>query len=400
MLGIATIARVITSIGNFAVPPLMPFLLRDLHLDHVQIGMLVSAFFVGAIVATALAGWLVDAYGVTLSLTLGQLIMGSFLVLASQTSSFSFTAAVLFLAGLGQGFVTPATTKAVMEWASENSRATAMGILMAGVPVGAAVSAAVLPALASSWNWQFSLALVGVTILISTAITSIGYRDFEGSLRSAPGLQHYTRHIRLVLGRSEILFLTTTSILLIIVQTAFVSYLVLFLTEGLTKTVTLAGLYLTVAHLGGACGRIGWGYVSDRWMGGDRRIVLGAIALVSAGAIFALDLLPAQAPPWVLVLVVLLFGVSGLGWAGLHLTSNAEKVDGRLVGTATSVSISLVLLGVITGPLIFGYLVDLTQSYSAAWQAMALIATVASVPLLFITPRGRPARLLMDKNKD
>jgi predicted MFS family arabinose efflux permease len=196
------------------------------------------------------------------------------------------------------------------------------------------------------------------------------------------------------------LFLTTTSILLIISQTAFTSYLVLFLTESLTKTVTLAGFCLTVAHLGGACGRIGWGYVSDRWMGGDRSIVLGTIALISAGAIFALDLLPAQAPPWILVLIVLLFGVSGLGWAGLHLTSNAEKVDGRLVGTATSVSISFVLLGVITGPLIFGYLVDLTRSYSFAWQAMALIAIVAIVPLLFIAPRDRLVRLPIGNNKD
>jgi ACS family hexuronate transporter-like MFS transporter len=61
------------------------------------------------------------------------------------------------------------------------------------------------------------------------------------------------------------------------------------------------------------------------------------------------------------------FGLTGLGWNALYLTRVGELPGRELAGMATGMSFAVSNIGAILGPPVFGYLVDVTGTYTVAW---------------------------------
>ncbi len=388
MVAVVTLVQVAIAMGNFAIPPLAPFLQADLHLSRMQVGTFVSALFLGAMLVSLPGGWLVDRLGSRRVLAVAQLVLGSFVVAMSQARSFPQLLLCTFIAGVGQGLASPAMTKAVITWAPEDSRATAMGIKQTGVTLGAALVAAILPTLAMISSWQQALVLVGLVVLASASVPLWAYRDLMVAAEPTPDPVGPERGWRQVLTDRNVLLISGTSILLLMVQFCFVSYMVLYLTERLAWTVTVAGLCLALGQMGGVGGRLGWGLFSDRLCKGWRRGILAVAAFLAAVTTWLLSLASAQTLPWIIFLIAMIFGFSALGWAGIQLTLVTELAGQKAAGTAAGLSVGLGYLGIISGPLLFGSLVDLTGSYSLGWQAAALVALLAMVPMLLVQEKS------------
>ena len=78
-----------------------------------------------------------------------------------------------------------------------------------------------------------------------------------------------------------------------------------------------------------------------------------------------------------------------IGWNGIFLTLVAEIAGSDRAGTATGISLSIGFLGILLGPPAFGYLVDKTGSYSAAWFLFFLMAALATSLMGFVRePHG------------
>lgn len=58
MVAIITLVQVTVAMGNFAIPPFAFFLQADLHLSRTQVGIFVSALFLGAMFVSLPGGWL------------------------------------------------------------------------------------------------------------------------------------------------------------------------------------------------------------------------------------------------------------------------------------------------------------------------------------------------------
>jgi cyanate permease len=61
-----------------------------------------------------------------------------------------------------------------------------------------------------------------------------------------------------------------------------------------------------------------------------------------------------------------------IGWGGLYATIAGELGGKELAGVATGVSSAILIIGVIIGPPLFGYIVDRTESFQIAWSVMAV----------------------------
>src|SRR5207248_4893449 len=70
------------SFGNQAISPLAPFLIRDLDISRFQIGLLVTATYIGALFVLIPAGGLSDQVGVRRLFLLGPIGAGVALALA------------------------------------------------------------------------------------------------------------------------------------------------------------------------------------------------------------------------------------------------------------------------------------------------------------------------------
>ena len=96
------------SFGNQAISPLAPFLLADLGLSKTGLGLVVSAFYLGAVLMLTPSGWASDRLGVRRMFLVGLLGVGVPLLLAAQV-------ALLPLLGCAGTKATPSTSQGKLE---------------------------------------------------------------------------------------------------------------------------------------------------------------------------------------------------------------------------------------------------------------------------------------------
>ncbi len=146
----------------------------------------------------------------------------------------------------------------------------------------------------------------------------------------------------------------------------------------------MAGVYLAVAQICAGGGRIAWGLVSDHLFGGERKIVLVIIGIITTVTTLAMSALTVTTPGWMLWATVGLIGLSVLGRHGVSMIFVAELGGKALAGTAAGVFATIAYLGIIVGPPVFGYIVDKTGSYSLAWVVFAIASALATGILLLV----------------
>jgi MFS family permease len=370
------------------VPTLAPFLQADLDLTRAQVGLFNSALMSGSLLAMFAAGWVVDARGERVALIGGNLVVGFFCVCVLATDSFPAALAVLFGAGIGGAFPTPAGSKAVMGWFPLHQRGTAMGIRQTGIPAGGALAAALLPAIALAAGWRVAVAAGGLACFLSAAICALAYRnppDEPDAATLRAGAQRMP--LRELLTRN-VLLLGLAGAVLTLGQFTLITYLALYLRETQGIPVAISATLLVLAQIAGAAGRILWGVGSDRLFGRRRKpALLLANGLAALGAL-ALGWLPAATPLWLLAPLVMLYAFNTLGWHGSWISLLVESAGTAQQGRTVGLGMSIMYPGIILLPPLFGWFVDRTHSWPWAWTLLAAIL-LAGMALLVPVREGR-----------
>lgn len=363
--------------------PLAPFLQEELNISRAQMGLFTSVVYTGTILFGALCGWLVDRFGIRRFLLLGPGIIGLFFIALANAPSYGIALILVFLGGLGYVFINPSAAKALTYWFSPETRATAIGLMKTGVPLGSAVGAAVLPSLALVLGWRNAVTVVALAVITIGILVTVLYR--ESPIRTPLEAQAFgLREFRRVLTNRSILLVGGMGITYTAIQLTVSTYLVLFLKEAVLLPVVIAGTYLTVAALSGAVGRVLWGIISDRVFGGKRKAVLIIIGLINATMLISITFWAAVLPWWPLYIMIAILGFACLGWNGIFITLLAEVGSKEQVGTAVGFGIAISGLGILFGPPLFGYIVDTTQSYATAWTVFGIGAVLGSSLVMLI----------------
>jgi len=194
ILALVTLAHALGALTALAVAPLAPFLLESLTLSRAQVGLLLPAVYLGGVLMALPAGWLTDRLGVRVALALGQLLVGTMIVLAAWSPNLATLLALLVLGGFGFSVLNPATGKAVVEWFPPRERGTAIGIKQTGLTLGGLASALVLPPIAVAWSWRHALAAAGALSVVSAVLVAALYRRSPtGSTAGGMGLTYCSR---------------------------------------------------------------------------------------------------------------------------------------------------------------------------------------------------------------
>lgn len=92
-----------------------------------------------------------------------------------------------------------------------------------------------------------------------------------------------------------------------------------------------------------------------------------------------------QAQTWpaiALLALYALFGASAIGWNGVYLAEVARRAPPGAVGTATSAALFVTFAGVLTGPAIFGVLLQSGLPYGTAFVTVGVPALACGLFLL------------------
>ena len=155
---------------------------REYHIDHVRLGVVLSAFLWGYALFQAPGGRLADRFGPRRILTIGTIWWAVFTALtAAVPTGIAFTlvafCAVRFLLGIGEAVVYPASNRLVASWIPSQERGTANGLIFAGVGAGAGLAPPLITYILINWGWRWSFWISAVVGLIAGAVWLAIARD-------------------------------------------------------------------------------------------------------------------------------------------------------------------------------------------------------------------------------
>jgi len=277
-----------------------------------------------------------------------------------------------------------------MLWFPSRERATVMGINQTTVNAGGIIGAGMLPTVALSLGWEYGYLLMGIAALVVFLLTAFFYRapppevtplTGNNKVNDVPSPQSVRQATQALYKSRDIWMLGISCLFLAGVEFAALSHLVLYLTDSLFFNVVAASVLLAVAVAAGGFAKPLTGIISDRIMGGRRKVILLFMGMLTA-AMCALLSFTGPDIGWLLYPLLVVLGIGAIGWGGIYVTMAGELGGKQAAGAAYSIASVVMLSGSMVGPPVFGLIVDTTGSYQTAWLAMAL-AGVMSV--LFIT---------------
>jgi len=349
------------------------------------VGALVSSIGITYLPTLLVAGWLVDRFGVRRILVLGTFITGICTTSLYFTTSYREIFIILALSGLGSGCIFPSVVKAIISWFPLRERATAMGINQAAINVSGIIGASLLPTIAISIGWRYGLLFLGIGTLTICLVCVVFYRDPPKAESLSAGLNvpntaipksSNTQLMKSLFKSRDIWMLLLAGFFINIVEWGMIINLVLYLKEILLFGVVAAGGLLAMTEAAGALGKPASGLISDRLLKGQRKLAFLLMAGVASVVSLMLGLVGNELQ-WLLYPILLLFGLAAIGWGGLYTTLAGELAGKEIAGIAAGASTVALLLGAMTGPPLFGFIVDYTGSYDVAWLVMALSGAVS-----------------------
>ncbi|HGY9633661.1 TPA: MFS transporter, partial [Pseudomonas putida] len=297
---------------------------------------------------------------------------------------------ILVLLGFGYSTAQPGGSKSVSNWFQGSQLGFAMGIRQAGLPLGGAMAALLLPFFASQYSVQTAFLVGGLVALFGAILFVLLYKKPEIS----QGIERKKINLKLA-AVSRLSMVTEPAMRKIMVsgasltasQYAISVFLVLYLYTSVGLDRSTATMMFFVVLGAGIVGRVVLAAWSDHCESGRYYPVmtcLGAVAVI-------LMLLPFLNTKNLLMLSVFMAftGFFAYGWYGPWVAYIAETAPADRKGFALGMAMTANQLSVVLIPPIIGLSRDSLGTYAYGWGTLAIV----SVIVLFTTFNRKQGKL-------
>jgi MFS transporter, ACS family, hexuronate transporter len=384
MLTCLLLTQVAVAFVGRSIGPLAPFVEESFHLSNAQIGLLPAALFIGQSLVSLPSGWMADRWGTRKMLLFLSILLGLSFFLVSIVPWFYLSLFFIAVGGLGYGSMHPTSNRGIINWFPPHISGTAMGIKQMGVTGGSALAGLVLIPLAIATNWRIAVISSTLFLFSMGLLAFVLYRDPPTvKLIDKTKQPKFGHTIRKLIAHKPLVAVSIAAMGLTSAQLSLTTYIVIYISSSLHYPLIIAGSFLAISEIGGSAGRLVWGIFSDRFFRGERAPVLILIASVTALCSLIIASLPPKVNLWILVSLILLFGFCIAGFNGIWMNFAAEAVPREFAGIGSGFSLAIGSLGVVFGPPAFGWIVDKTGKFSAAWTFLSIEMLVVICLLLW-----------------
>ncbi|HUU80886.1 MAG TPA: MFS transporter [Acidobacteriota bacterium] len=349
--------------------PILPLLQESYAVSNARMGMLVTALILSHSFVQVPAGIVVDQIGVRWSFTLalGLGFLGN--VLCIFNPAYSFILTMRILAGLGTGLLFVAGIKYATVHTRAPRQVLVQSVFGCLINTGSAIPFLTSPILIV-YSWKLIYLFTSCFFLVPMlAVLFWGEDplDYQGTARQ-PLRSVLTVGPVWALGSSHALFFGG----MMTIGTWISSYLLT--SEGAVFWLHLGGLFGALIIGISALGRFLGGLVT-LWIK-PRHIIQSAL--------FALAICYALLwPSKELSLVLTLFGVAALMNSitfGSVFSLTYQIMPPQSAGTAIGLVNFIASIGALTFPIVFGYLIDITEGFKYPFLFLAILAILALPP--------------------
>jgi sugar phosphate permease len=360
ILSAGVLAQAAFSAILLGLPAIAPAIQDRYELSLTQMGVVLAAISVGSLATMLLWGIVADRIGERAVIAIGQTGTAAALVWAGYASSYrELVVALAAVGALGAG-VNAASGRAVMAWFGEEERGLALGIRQMATPLGGAVAAVVLPALAQHISLRAAFDGLAAACFVAAVIGAI-------VLRAEPAEDHSV--LARPLRDPRVWRICTASTFYVATQISLLGFFVLFLHGDRGVSTGVAAGALAVTQVLGGIARIAVGRLSDRL-----RMRIVPLRWVALGLALTVGITSAlvDAPVWIVVAALVVAGTFGLSWNGLSFTAAAEAAGRARSGAAIGLQQTFLSAGAIVAPIAFA-----TVVHQASWRAAFVLAALS-----------------------
>lgn len=375
----------------------------EFGLTPIQLGYLFSSFLWAYVVMMLPGGGLVDRYGAHRLAAIGAAFWSIAQMVTGATTGFVTMLLARLGLGAGEAPTFPVSYRAVRDWAPSTERGLAVGLIQAGTLFGPALSAPIVAWLIATLSWRWSFYITGaiglVWVLVWMAFVSTPEKTSwlpEPERRRILAERHGHEPIADTGGIGYKGLLRSPSMWGLAISQGcavysvylYLSWLPNYLQTARGLSIVNSGLLTSIPFLAGGVVIIVTNWISDRLLtpqtmgtGARRNVVVACLLFTAIG--MAIPYIQSLA----VVIVLTIFPVS---FSGTATATNAALTNDLLRSKADSgrAFAFMVLGGNVFGllaPIVTGYIVALTGSFSSAFVLAGVIALAGAAVSFTLT---------------
>ncbi len=369
-----------------------PSVAREFGFHPGQMTYVLTSTIVGLMVGAAVGGRLGDRLGRKRVLVFSFFTLAVFSLLTALATDLTQFVGVRFLCGLGLGGAFPNLIALAAEAARPEKRATSVGLMFCGQPIGGTLLAAFVATQAADFDWRMIFYIGGILpllllpVLVYALPESTAFRQARsraaahGHIRAMPVPQALFGE-----GRAQVT-------LLLWVAYGFTQVVVYLINNWLPTllvakgfTIPQAGMISAFENLAAAAGCVLLAMAADR---GHLKAVL---AVTYVAIVVGLAALGAAQGLWPVVGAAVVVGFFAIGGQLVLYTLAPRYYPTIIRATGVGSAISFGRLGGIAGPLAAGKLLAIGMTPAGVLLAATPCAILAGIAALAAVLRGKPA---------
>ncbi|MGG1664084.1 MFS transporter [Brevibacillus sp. NRS-1366] len=265
-------------IGVTGIIMALPMIGVEFQLNSVELGAIVSAYFLGYAVFTIPGGAFADKVGSKRIIAIGLVLWAFFTALTGFVNGFVTLFAVRVLLGIIQAPLSPAILKAVAERTPSQIRTTTNAFVLTADPFGSALTPLIVAPLIVMQGWHNTSIILGALgLLMAPVIWFLLPRPLPPELAqpavekvaNAPAQQSEQQpsmKLSDVLRNGQIWMLTLIMFGISIVATGFLTWVPTYLTTEKHLDLTQTGFAASLPPLAAMLANIAGGWLFDRYL--------------------------------------------------------------------------------------------------------------------------------------
>jgi len=364
--------------------PIMPTFIDSLSITRTQGGLILTVFSLSGMITIMLWGAFIDKIGVNNLYGYIAIILGFIVFSIGFMSNYTLILAIMFFIGLIVPSQNIFRQKATMDWFSKSERATANGIAIMCLGLVPFVFTPLATYLIDTvgYSWSIMLFISGVIVVLVGICLRFLYNApksvQKSTVNSGSVLKRLSGIGSLVKNRNVMLahigFSASNG-----TMTMATAWGITYLRTELGLEPMVAAAIMMTWSLAGMFRPLG-GIINDRIFKGRRKLSCVPSALFEGLICLTLVVIPRNTSIYIIGLIFFLLSFTRAMWGASGSIWGAELAPLDLVGS------SIALQGLISGiirsafPLLLGWIVDITDSFTYGWLSVALIELAITVP--------------------
>ncbi|MBO8171628.1 MAG: MFS transporter [Bacillaceae bacterium] len=368
--------------GRFSFGAVLPFMKDGLALNYRETGIVASSVFLGYLLSAMVSGHFVNRFTHKKVIVFFQFMIGVGMFLSAVATGFWSALAACFLIGLGAGGAYVPSLGLLGEWFTPEKKGMATGTAMAGSGIGIVFSGIVVPWIVSiqvDTGWRLSWHVLAWAVIIIAILHLVFLKNPPSRKRvlnlndgqdsntptESPAAKEDSVYRNKMIWAVGLIY-STWGFSYIIFSTFIVDYLML--DAGMDEV--RAGQFFAVAGLVSIISGSLWGTISDKF---GRIFTLILVYFFQTVLLIGFGL---SQHSTLLLLEIILYASSLWAVPSIMMAGAGDFTSPKNVAIAMGFITLFFGIGQFISPIVTGFIVDMTHSYSSAFYLSAFICGI------------------------